>query len=36
MATTPVIIKYEMGKADSRERVSFNYEFPQKIYVVLT
>jgi len=35
--TVTTILKYELtGSGNVRERPVFNYEFPQKIYVILT
>ncbi len=37
MTTVSTILKYELtGSGNVRERPTFNYEFPQKIYVILT
>ncbi len=37
MTTVSTTIKYELtGSGSVRERPFFNYEFPQKIYVILT
>lgn len=37
MTTITTIIKYnQIGASDTRERPSYNYEFPTKLYMVIS